>query len=465
MKHILIVEDEDIIRSALKRLLERNEYQVSEADSITAAKRDHVFSNYDMIISDLRLPGGVGTDLIALADDTPVLIMTSYASLKSAVDAMKEGAVDYIAKPFNHEEMLLSVKRILKERTLVLENKILKEQVKKEFPVSGIIGQCPPMKSLFSKISKIAPTTATVLIMGESGTGKELVARAIHDQSPRAKASMISVNCAAIPDTLIESELFGHEKGAFTGAVSARTGLVEAADGGTLFLDEIGELPLEAQARLLRVLQEGEIRKVGAITSKKVDVRLVAATHRNLKALSQSGDFREDLYFRLNVIELNLPPLRDRGDDVIELANTLLQRRCEKMGRPGLHFSEQCLFDIAEYQWPGNVRELENAVERAVILSDDLIINSDLLAIDINESTTRATQVDASSNDTVNSDSSTALASEEIQEVSLEDYFKRFVLDNEGSMNETELAQQLGISRKSLWERRNRLGIPRNKNK
>jgi DNA-binding NtrC family response regulator len=465
MKHILIVEDEDIIRSALKRLLERNEYQVSEADSITAAKRDHVFSNYDMIISDLRLPGGVGTDLIALADDTPVLIMTSYASLKSAVDAMKEGAVDYIAKPFNHEEMLLSVKRILKERTLVLENKILKEQVKKEFPVSGIIGQCPPMKSLFSKISKIAPTTATVLIMGESGTGKELVARAIHDQSPRAKASMISVNCAAIPDTLIESELFGHEKGAFTGAVSARTGLVEAADGGTLFLDEIGELPLEAQARLLRVLQEGEIRKVGAITSKKVDVRLVAATHRNLKALSQSGDFREDLYFRLNVIELNLPPLRDRGDDVIELANTLLQRRCEKMGRPGLHFSEQCLLDIAAYQWPGNVRELENAVERAVILSDDLIINSDLLAIDINESTTRATQVDASSSDTVNSESSTALASEEIQEVSLEDYFKRFVLDNEGSMNETELAQQLGISRKSLWERRNRLGIPRNKNK
>jgi DNA-binding NtrC family response regulator len=465
MKHILIVEDEDIIRSALKRLLERNEYQVSEADSITAAKRDHVFSNYDMIISDLRLPGGVGTDLIALADDTPVLIMTSYASLKSAVDAMKEGAVDYIAKPFNHEEMLLSVKRILKERTLVLENKILKEQVKKEFPVSGIIGQCPPMKSLFSKISKIAPTTATVLIMGESGTGKELVARAIHDQSPRAKASMISVNCAAIPDTLIESELFGHEKGAFTGAVSARTGLVEAADGGTLFLDEIGELPLEAQARLLRVLQEGEIRKVGAITSKKVDVRLVAATHRNLKALSQSGDFREDLYFRLNVIELNLPPLRDRGDDVIELANTLLQRRCEKMGRPGLHFSEQCLLDIAAYQWPGNVRELENAVERAVILSDDLIINSDLLAIDINESTTRATQVDASSSDTINSDSSTALASEETQEVSLEDYFKRFVLDNEGSMNETELAQQLGISRKSLWERRNRLGIPRNKNK
>lgn len=452
MKHILIVEDEDIIRSALKRLLERNDYQVSEADSITAAKSDHDFADYDMIISDLRLPGGVGTDLIPLAGETPVLIMTSYASMKSAVDAMKEGAVDYIAKPFNHEEMLLSVKRILKERNLVRQNEILKQQVDKEYPVTGIIGNCPPMQALFSKIGKVAPTTATVLIMGESGTGKELVARAIHEQSPRLDAPMISVNCAAIPDTLIESELFGHEKGAFTGAVNARTGLVEAADGGTLFLDEIGELPLEAQARLLRVLQEGEIRKVGAITSKKVDVRLVAATHRNLKALSQTGDFREDLYFRLNVMELKLPPLRERGEDVIELATTLLQRSAEKMGKQALFFTESCLGAIREYQWPGNVRELENAVERAVILTDDPGITADLLAIELEEVQQQATGI-------------SSVEEVATEDMSLEDYFRHFVLENQDSLSETELAQRLGISRKSLWERRNRLGIPRNKAK
>ena len=240
MSNILVVEDEKIIRQAVKRLLERQGHGITEADSLNAAK-EHNFSDYDLIISDLRLPGGNGTELIALAGNTPVLIMTSYASLKSAVDAMKLGAVDYIAKPFDHEEMVLSVDRILKERTLSRSNEVLQHEVEKEYPVTGIIGSCAPMQNLFSKISKVAPTDATVLIQGESGTGKELVARALHSQSTRRSAPMISVNCAAIPETLIESELFGHEKGAFTGATTLRQGLVEAADGGTLFLDEIGE--------------------------------------------------------------------------------------------------------------------------------------------------------------------------------------------------------------------------------
>ncbi|MFT7110162.1 MAG: two-component system response regulator HydG, partial [Psychrobacter glaciei] len=301
MAHILIVEDEKVIRNALRRLLERNNYQVDEAPTLTEAKEKDLDS-YDLIISDLRLPGGNGTELITKAKKAPVLIMTSFASLRSAVDAMKMGAVDYIAKPFDHDEMVIAVQRILKGKSLERQNTVLKKEIQKVHPTTGMIGSCPPMQDLFKKIGKVSPTDATVLILGESGTGKELVARAIHEQSPRADNPMISVNCAAIPETLIESELFGHEKGAFTGATSVRQGLVEAADGGTLFLDEIGELPLEAQARLLRVLQESEIRRVGSVQSKKVDVRLVAATHRNLKELAKKGEFREDLYYRLNVV-------------------------------------------------------------------------------------------------------------------------------------------------------------------
>ena len=333
MSKILIVEDEAIIRSALKKLLERHGYEVSVAGSVQEAQQEQNFSAFQLIISDLRLPGAPGTDLIALATETPVLIMTSYASLRSAVDAMKMGAVDYIAKPFDHDEMTEKVKIILSESAANedqteghLDGSIELDSPD-NFAKLGIIGSCQSMVALFNKLSKVAPTNATVLIQGESGTGKELVARALHRLSPRSKSPMISVNCAAIPETLIESELFGHEKGAFTGATAQRQGLIEAAEGGTLFLDEIGELPLEAQARLLRVLQESEIRRVGSVTSKKVDVRLVAATHRDLKNLAKEGQFREDLYYRLNVMELQIPALRDRGTDVVEIAKNYSIKR------------------------------------------------------------------------------------------------------------------------------------------
>lgn len=458
MSRILVVEDEKIIRQAVKRLLERQGHEIFEADSLHVAKELN-FADYDMIISDLRLPGGNGTELIELAGETPVLIMTSYASLKSAVDAMKLGAVDYIAKPFDHEEMSLTVERILKQRNLSRSNEVLQNEIEKEYPVTGIIGSCQPMQGLFAKISKVAPTDATVLIQGESGTGKELVARALHTQSRRKDAPMISVNCAAIPETLIESELFGHEKGAFTGAATLRLGLVEAADGGTLFLDEIGELPLEAQARLLRVLQEGEIRRVGSVQSKKVDVRLIAATHRNLKELSAKAEFREDLYYRLNVLELHLPPLRERGQDVIELAEFMLQRSCEKMNRGAMQLTELSRRAVLQYQWPGNVRELENAIERAVILADGDDITPENMAIDVSpdQFVPQALKENllepepASENETNQGD------------LSLDDYFMHFVLENEDGMNETDLARKLGVSRKCLWERRQRLGIPRKK--
>ncbi|MGF6592969.1 sigma-54-dependent transcriptional regulator [Pseudomonas sp. 2835] len=471
MPHILIVEDETIIRSALRRLLERNQYQVSEAGSVQEAQERFSIATFDLIVSDLRLPGAPGTELIKLGQGTPVLIMTSYASLRSAVDSMKMGAVDYIAKPFDHDEMLQAVARILRDRQnapaapaergngkAAPGDKAASTAANGEI---GIIGSCPPMQDLYGKIRKVAPTDSNVLIQGESGTGKELVARALHNLSRRAKAPMISVNCAAIPETLIESELFGHEKGAFTGASAGRAGLVEAADGGTLFLDEIGELPLEAQARLLRVLQEGEIRRVGSVQSQKVDVRLIAATHRDLKNLAKVGQFREDLYYRLHVIALKLPALRERGADVNEIANAFLARQSARVGRNDLRFGHDAEQAIRHYSWPGNVRELENAVERAVILCESPEISADLLGIDIELSDLEDDDPFAGLPGTGSNASNTS--HEPTEDLSLEDYFQHFVLEHQDHMTETELARKLGVSRKCLWERRQRLGIPRRK--
>ena len=461
MPHILIVEDETIIRSALRRLLERNHYQVSEAGSVQEARERYSIPGFDLVISDLRLPGAPGTELIRLAEGTPVLIMTSYASLRSAVDSMKMGAMDYIAKPFDHDEMLQTVARILSEPRQTPAAVVSAEPAPQSpAPVEGeigIIGSCPAMQDLFGKIRKVAPTDSTVLIQGESGTGKELVARALHNLSKRAKAPLISVNCAAIPESLIESELFGHEKGAFTGAVAGRTGLVEAADGGTLFLDEIGELPLEAQARLLRVLQEGEIRRVGSVQSQKVDVRLIAATHRDLKALSKTGQFREDLFYRLNVISLKLSALRDREDDVLQIARAFLKRQSQRMGRGEMRFSPEAERTIGQYTWPGNVRELENAIERAVILCEGQSIPADLLGVDIELEELEDEDFAELPGPDVGG------GHEPTEDLSLEDYFQHFVLEHQDHMTETELARKLGISRKCLWERRQRLGIPRRK--
>jgi len=448
VNHILVVEDEAVIRSSLRRLLERHEYKVSEAGSVQEALDNFDINSFDVVLSDLRLPGAPGTDLIK-ATTRPVLIMTSYSSIRSAIDSMKLGAVDYIAKPFEHSELLESVAKVLRDHAGGIELAAADEF---EPPVHGMIGSCTQMMELFRRIRKVALTNSTVLINGESGTGKELVAKAIHKLSSRCGNEMISVNCAAIPENLIESELFGHEKGAFTGATATRTGLVEAAHGSTLFLDEIGELPLEAQARLLRVLQESEIRKVGSVQSKKVDVRLVVATHRDLKQLVVDGLFREDLYYRINVMTLLIPPLRDRGNDILELADAILIRTCKRLKTPVLSFADSASQAIAKYPWPGNVRELENAIERAVVLAEDAVIGEELLAIETEKP--RLTEIVAEV---------PIAASAAIEELSLEDYFQRFVVEHEDMMNETQLAKKLGISRKCLWERRQRFGIPRKK--
>ncbi len=445
MSRILIIEDEAIIRNALRRLLERNGYEVLEAESMEKAERLDKLEGTDLVIADLRLPGAPGTQAIGMIPGVPVLIMTSFASVRSAVDSMKQGAVDYIAKPFNHDEMLLSVERVLGERRLARQNRALKSDVARSYPVSGMVGSSRAMKEVFQRIDKVAPTNATVLIVGESGTGKELVARAIHDKSQRNAAPLIVMNCAAIHPSLIESELFGHEKGAFTSAVSAHEGLIEAADGGTLFLDEIGELTSDAQARLLRVLEDGEIRRVGAAHSKKVDIRLIAATHRDLHRMVQESAFREDLFFRLHVMEVQLPPLRERGNDVRELAQALLERSCRQLHKSGIRLADEAVDAMCGYDWPGNVRELEHAIERAVILCDSDVIGRDLLAL--NSRRTR----EGPDNGGTRTD------------LSLEEYFRAFVEAHQDEMTETQLAKRLGISRKALWERRQRLRMPRPK--
>jgi transcriptional regulator with PAS, ATPase and Fis domain len=341
--------------------------------------------------------------------------------------------------------MILTVKRILERTRVEQQNTLLKEEVARYYPINGMIAHCEPMLEVVDRVRRVAPTDTTVLIVGETGTGKELVARAIHSQGARRKQSLVSVNCAAFAENQIESELFGHERGAFTGALEMKKGLIEAANGATLFLDEVGELPLDAQGRLLRVLQDNEIRRVGSNKVIKVDVRVLAATHKNLAQMVQDKTFREDLYFRLNVFEVNLPPLRERGGDIKLLADTILTRMAQRTHRNVVNFDEAAYEQMARYPWPCNVRELENIIERAVILIQNGHIEADDLALN-----------------NVETDHQLPLYELE-NRLSLDDYFVSFVKKYQPQYNETELARMLGISRKNLWEKRQRLDIPSRK--
>ncbi|WP_018864215.1 sigma-54 dependent transcriptional regulator [Thioalkalivibrio sp. ARh3] len=436
MTRILLVDDEAPIRRAVRRFLEHHDFQVHLAEDLASARTALRDAPPDLMLVDLRLPDGEGIELLAEGGHTPTVIMTSYASVPSAVAAMKEGAADYIAKPFDHDALLLTLRAALRAGAPAATTAGSDRDADDDR--LGLVGDSAAIQRLRDQIRRVATTQSTVLLRGESGTGKELAARALHRLSPRAAGPFIAVNCATIPEGLVEAELFGHAQGAYTGAVKARTGLIQAAHGGTLFLDEIGELAPAAQARLLRVLQDGEIRPVGANENLKVDVRLLAATHRDLEAMIEAQTFRADLYYRLRVLELSIPPLRERREDIPALARHFLAGFPTHSG-PSPELTEAALQSLESHDWPGNVRELANALERGWVLSPDGRIEPDHLGL------TPAPG---------NGDATTGGSS-------LNDYFRRFVQQNQDRMTETELARALGISRKTLWERRQRENLPR----
>jgi DNA-binding NtrC family response regulator len=370
---ILVVDDETVVRDSLSAWFRQEGHHVDAAESARDAMRLCGQGRYDIALLDIKMPGMDGLDLqsrLAAADpDLTVIIMTAYAAVDSAVRAMKAGAYDYIVKPFDPDDFSLLVKRAAEHRSLRAENLRLKRSLESVWEAPPLVGQSPAIRRVLELIQNVAATDATVLITGESGTGKELVARAIHAASRRRYSPMVSVNCGALSEGVLESELFGHEAGAFTGARARRKGKFEAAEGGTIFLDEVGELSARVQVELLRVLEEKVVTRVGSNTPVPVDFRVVAATHRNLRERVEQGEFRDDLYWRLNVFTVEIPPLRARPEDVPVLAEHFLARFGAAMGRPPLRFSPSALEALRCHAWPGNVRELQNAVERAVVVS------------------------------------------------------------------------------------------------
>ncbi len=370
---ILVADDDAGMRESLARALRREGFTVVPAEDGTAALEALRRSRVDLLVADLRMPGLDGLELLRaaklLAPETEIVVISGHGTVEEAVEAMKEGAYDFLTKPFDRGALIRTVRQALERRALILENRSLQRRLDDLTGAGELIGQSPAIRGLLELVRQVAPTSATVLVQGESGTGKELVARALHDLSQRRGKPFVRVNCAALPETLLESELFGYEKGAFTGAVGRKEGRFQLADGGTLLLDEVGDLSPLTQAKLLRVLQEGEFEPLGATRTIKVDVRVVAATNQDLAQLVREKRFREDLYYRLQVITVTVPPLRERPEDVALLAQHFLRRFASKNHRELEGFTEAALRGLLDYGWPGNVRELEHAVERGVILA------------------------------------------------------------------------------------------------
>ena len=371
---VLVIDDDDSGREALTMLLRSAGYEVTSASTGQSAldliDREH----YEVIVSDLFLPDKSGLDILQnvqkVSPATEVIVVTGHASAQTAVRAMKEGAFDYITKPIDFDELKIVVLKALEKQKLLSENMYLRRQLQGRFEFNNIIGSSPAMKLVFERMNRIVKTDSAVLVSGESGTGKELVAKALHYNGARKEKPFVAVNCSAIPEALLESELFGHVRGAFTGAIKDKPGKFEAANHGTIFLDEIGTLPLHLQAKLLRVLQEHEVERVGSNKTVKLHVRVISATNVDLEDMVKKGAFREDLYYRLNVIPLHLPPLRDRQQDILSLTAFFLEKQCRLMGRPPCTISKQVLEALEQYSWPGNVRELENLIERMIVLTD-----------------------------------------------------------------------------------------------
>jgi DNA-binding NtrC family response regulator len=441
---VLIVDDEATLLESLQRVFVREGYEVVTAPDAEAALAQFEEGAYDLIISDILLPGMDGIEFLQAvkkqAPDQIVIVMTAYASIETAVGALRAGAHDYVLKPVIHDEIKRLARLALNERSLRAENLLLKKQIDDRFDFENILGKSRSIQDLIEQVKKIADSRSNVLVLGETGTGKELFTRAIHYNSARRNRPFVPINCSAIPDTLLESELFGYVKGAFTGATHTKRGLLEEADGGTVFLDEIADLGFSLQAKLLRVMDDHEIRPLGSTQSRKVDLRIISATNKDIRTAVKEGTLREDLYYRLSVVTFHLPPLRERKEDIPDMARQFTVKFAQELTKQAQDLAPSALKLLTDYDWPGNVRELQNVMERAVLLSDGKTIFPEHLPEDLRKG-----------------DPFVVKALDE--SLSIENYTREFITRYESTMNEQRLADLLGITRKALWEKRKRWGL------
>ncbi len=450
MSKILVVDDQRNMRATLAMMLRGAGYEVEEAEDGEAARDLLTAETFDLVLTDLKMARGDGMSVLRHAREhvplTEVIMMTAFGTIESAVEAMRVGAYDYIQKPFTEDELLVRVQKALEKRRLAGEVSVLVSEFRERYTFENIIGRSLAIRDVLARIVRIAPTDSTVLITGESGTGKELVARAVHANSSRSNRPFVSVNCAAISETLLESELFGHVRGAFTGAVAARQGLFEEANGGTFFFDEISETPPAVQAKLLRALQEGEIRRVGDNKPVHVDVRIIAATNQDLQQAIAEKRFRNDLFYRLNVVRFLLPPLRERREDVPQLVDFFLKKYGKKM-RTSLRLGEGVLEYLQGYDYPGNVRELENMIEQAAALADSsgVLRLEDIVPIDQHGSAARPGGVEAPTN------------LQAVVDQAEREHIERVLREVDG--NKERAAERLGLSSTTLWRKMKRLNL------
>ena len=449
---ILVIDDDAVARELLADALKKDGHEVESFSNGTDALVRGQQTVFDLVLTDIRMGTVDGLTVLRefkrFSPDTSIVLLTAFGSLEGAIEGIKQGAFDYLAKPFRKEEVKLVVQRALDHCKLVRENKRFRVELKEKEEWSPLVGSSPAMLEVYKLVARVSESRSTVLLQGESGTGKELIARAIHANSPRRDKPFIPVNCGALPDTLLESEMFGHEKGAFTGAVGLKAGLFEAATGGTLFLDEIGELGPALQVKLLRVMQDQEVRRVGGTTSVKVDVRIIAATNRDLEQLVKEDKFRDDLFYRLNVVRITLPSLVDRKEDIPMLAHHFLQKYVGGTSSGVRGFLPETMALLKEYRWPGNVRELENAVERAVSLSHGPLVTPD----DLPESIRTAAPLEAKSTSASDGDE-VCLTLEEVEKRHL----IRVLKEMKG--NKVKAAKVLGIDRRTLYRMAERFGL------
>lgn len=442
MIKVLVVDDEEPFRRLLKNELTRKGYSVEVAADGAAALRLLAETAFDAVLLDVVMPGMDGLSLMKQLKEEggapPIIVLTGKATVETAVEAMKNGAYDYLTKPYKLDELVIVLERAAEFGRLSVKSRLLEQELVRKGSPFELVGASRPMQDLLALIRKVAPTDSTVFIQGESGTGKELVANAVWRSSSRKGSPFIPLNCATLSENLMESELFGHEKGSFTSAVQLKNGLVEVADGGTLFLDEIAEMPLALQAKVLRFLDSGEFRRVGGNKTLKADVRLIAATNKDLAGLIKTKDFREDLYYRLNVFTIAIPPLRERKEDIAELAGAFLKKYATKLGKPVPSLAPPALRALEAYSWPGNVRELENVIERAEILAERDTISAKELAL---------------APETADDDSAPPVTLEEMEK----EHILRVLRESDG--NQSRASQTLGIDRKTLYLKLKKYGI------